>query len=229
MATDIIKQLRASKTPIATIAGVTIDKTSPMGDEFHGSAEALIAAGLITADQLPGRPGMPKVAATFYHGVLRNDRRHIPRDSGYLNICRPSKGKKITVRLGGLSDEERAMRLRTVQTEMGIHRPSQSIVRDESANSVEAFRDKATCLLVELLMLGCAAHRIHADSYPFELAAEDGGRLPLALRHVMSIFDSGKLRPVGGDRAQIDAARNDDAFQSFLRLQCIPADRGDHA
>ncbi len=78
-------------------------------DVYLGRAEDLIAAGLITADQLPGRPGENKTMRTFYEGVPRKPGANGPRDERYLSIKRI--GDRLEVTKGvpkAVADERRA-------------------------------------------------------------------------------------------------------------------------
>lgn len=70
----------------------------PSGNVYFGSAEALVSAGLICANQLPGQPGMAKFCVTFYGGELVGRGKHSTRDENYLYIQKT--GKKFTVTQG---------------------------------------------------------------------------------------------------------------------------------
>lgn len=53
-------------------------KDSVRGDEYIGTGEALAAAGLVRMDQLPGQPGMRKVAVSFRpDGSVATDNKNI--------------------------------------------------------------------------------------------------------------------------------------------------------
>lgn len=234
MANDIIRQLRAATTATnrtATIEGVTIDKTWCQFDTFSGTPAALIAAGLITADQIPGQPGMPKVSATFYNGVRCDDKGGcVPRDSGYLNICKNS-GKKVTVKVGGIPDDEKAARRAAGYAELMARRVAQS-KREELpkvALSELDYRKIAADLVMCLWRLASTEDRSNADDFPYELPASTAKSLLDPLRQVLDVFRSSSLQLVSPDRANLDKARKDDAFQAFLRLQCISVDGESHA
>lgn len=66
-------------------------------DEYRGTAEALISAGLVRADQLPGQPDMPKSCATFYDGrrIRRGMGTYGKRDEKYMHVL--TAGKKFTI------------------------------------------------------------------------------------------------------------------------------------
>lgn len=63
------------------------------GDHYTGSAEDLIAAGLVTADQFPGQPGRGKTMCTYYAGALVKKGAHHEHDEHYLSIRRYGRGK----------------------------------------------------------------------------------------------------------------------------------------
>ena len=207
---------------------IRVNKSHFSVDVYTGTIEALIDAGLVTVDQIPGQPGMPKYSVSFYNGEKAIKTHKVPRGPGYLNIQRSAGSRTITARVG-VCEEETARRIAAQKAKDNAWYSTREIYPGAAITSEEAYRATAERLLVELLMLGRTAYRIQADAHPFELTAGDGDRLLSALRQIMSIFRASQLQSVGGERAQIDAARNDDAFQSFLRLQCIPADGGDHA
>jgi hypothetical protein len=62
------------------------------GDVYLGSADDLVAAGLVKLDQLPGQPGRPLKRVTYYRGqqVLRDLRRgpRLPQDEHRLDIIK---------------------------------------------------------------------------------------------------------------------------------------------
>lgn len=216
------KTIIAEQTP-QTHRPVRIDKSHQTVDVYTGTIEALIAAGLVTADQIPGQPGMPKYSVSFYNGEQAIKTHKVPRGLGYLNIHRSAGSSTITVRVG-ICKAEQEKRAAACVKATAQARATQAARIEETA-----YRATAERLVFDLLTLGKAEYRAHADSYPFELSAGDADKLITGLRYVLTIFKVGQLRAVGSNLAQIDAARNDDAFQSFLRLQCIPADGGDHA
>lgn len=68
-------------------------------DEYSGiTAEALVSAGLVRDDQLPGRPGMPKSRITLYAGQLVSGGRSTERDEKFVQVT--VSGKKFQVSLG---------------------------------------------------------------------------------------------------------------------------------
>lgn len=75
------------------------------GDEWVGTADELIAAGLVARDQLPGEPGNNKVCVTYYRGNLVGKGSNAPHDENYLNIKRYGKHRFI-VRVGISIEEE---------------------------------------------------------------------------------------------------------------------------
>lgn len=232
MATNIIKQLQAAATKDATIAGVTISKAWTWCNTFCGTVEALIASGLITADQLPGQPNMPKVSATFYNGIRCDDRRRrVPRDLGYMNVSRPATGKKVTVQIGISIDEAKKRRAASnaeLAAQLEARRPQQSMLTHAGMSEAD-FRETASRLVMSLWLVGSADDRPSADVYPFELSKDGADKLLAALRQVMSIISSASLQSVTKERENLLKAQKDKAFQSFLRMQCIPSAGESHA
>lgn len=76
-------------------------------NEYSGTAEALISAGLVRANQLPGQPGMAKSCVTFYDDKRVPPGKQSERDEKFLRI--QTAGKKFTV-TQGISKEVEAER-----------------------------------------------------------------------------------------------------------------------
>lgn len=78
------------------------------GDRYLGKPEALIAAGIVTADQLPGQPGMPLTSATFVDGVRMDGRKaKCIRDSRWMQVTLTGNHVHVTK---GIPDDERERR-----------------------------------------------------------------------------------------------------------------------
>ena len=76
-------------------------------DEYFGSAEALVSAGLVRANQLPGQPGVAKSCVTFYGGKRVAPGKHSKNDEKFLRI--KTAGKKFNLKQG-ISKEVEAER-----------------------------------------------------------------------------------------------------------------------
>lgn len=237
MANDIIEQLRLAAAPSATIAGVTLSKAATWCDTLSGTVDALVAARIITADQLPGQPGMPKVSATFYNGKPWDQRRRrVPTDPGFLNIDRTAKSKKATVRIGITEDEKERRRAQN-HAQNAAHLARLQAKREEHIAvarrglSESEYRTMAFDLIVALWRVGSTEPRDigSVDLFPFEIAGDSADALRQALLRVQRIFESAPLQAVTPARAMLLKSREDSAFQSFLRLQCIPSEGASHA
>lgn len=78
------------------------------GDRYLGKPEALIAAGIVTADQLPGQPGMPLTSATFVDGARMDGRKaKCIRDSRWMQVTLTGNHVHVTK---GIPDDERDRR-----------------------------------------------------------------------------------------------------------------------
>ncbi len=90
------------------MAGVEVDVSDPPFDRYTGSAEALIRAGIITAEQLP-KPGSNQASflpdgRRAYQGIAKNSR----YSEGYRRVIRRPKERylvEVTV-----SEEEQKRR-----------------------------------------------------------------------------------------------------------------------
>jgi len=98
---------RSADAAAGAYPGVTYEATC-VYDCFSGSADALHAAAIVRAEQLPGSLGMPKTAVTFYNGQQVPRWQRCPHDEGYLNIA--ARGRRFEVRRG-LSVEVKAVRM----------------------------------------------------------------------------------------------------------------------
>lgn len=84
-------------------------KDSVWGDEYIGTGEALAAAGLVRMDQLPGQPGMRKVAVSFRpDGSVATDNKNIHE---LVKTITKSHKTRYTVWVK-ISDEEEEKRRR---------------------------------------------------------------------------------------------------------------------
>lgn len=78
------------------------------GDIYVGTAEALVAHGLVTVDELPGQPGRGNFAVTYYDSMQVKKYVKAPaEDEKWKRVAR--RGKKFEVSFG-LPDEERRKR-----------------------------------------------------------------------------------------------------------------------
>jgi hypothetical protein len=66
---------------------------SGWGDHYVGTAEQLVAAGLVSADQIPGALGKNKFTCTFIDGVPIKRGANYKRDERYLSVRRLGKLK----------------------------------------------------------------------------------------------------------------------------------------
>jgi hypothetical protein len=202
--------------------GVTVKKTCWWCDEYRGTAEALIASGIITADQLPGQPEGPKVAATYYAGVLRSPRENVPRDEHYLNIHRAKNGKKIRV-LVGLTKEESARRDAEQDARAAAKKEGRIAATVDQNREFRLLGKRLAWALWGLASMESRDDAWHQSNPGFNIElSEDGVRkLGEAVNKIWSIFDQDSLREVTPMRTAAIAAAADKKFQDFLVTQCI--------
>ena len=96
------------------------------GDVYLGKPEALIAAGLLTAEQIPGWPGMSSTSATFYDGQRVERYKRVPHDERWMQVTRIGTKVRLTK---GLGAEEKRVRL-AEKEEAERRRPKPDIGRD---------------------------------------------------------------------------------------------------
>lgn len=85
------------------------------GDIYRGKPEALIAAGLLTAEQIPGWPGMPSTSATFFKGARVERRQRVRHDQHWMQVTRIGNNIRL---VKGISIEEQRHRWDTRQAEI---------------------------------------------------------------------------------------------------------------
>jgi len=99
------------------------DDTHPEFKQFRGTAEELVGAGIVRRSQLPGCPGMPRVAATFHRGALQRPGRRVPHDEEFLRVRRAGAGRFIVQR--GRSAAEREERRARIEAQAALARAEQ--------------------------------------------------------------------------------------------------------
>lgn len=91
-----------------TRTGEAVKHECPGWDEWIGTPAALVEAGIVREDQIPGEPGRPKVMMTFHRGQRVTAGVCVERDETYVSIQRLS-GRRLRV-VVGLRADERARR-----------------------------------------------------------------------------------------------------------------------
>lgn len=76
-------------------------------NEYYGSAEALVAAGLVRSTQFPGQPGMAKCCVTFYGEERLGRGKQCNRDEKYLSIQTAGKKFRVAQGVSGEVQDER--------------------------------------------------------------------------------------------------------------------------
>ncbi|MFZ3081409.1 hypothetical protein [Rhodoferax ferrireducens] len=119
-------------------------------DEYIGTAEALVSAGLVRADQLPGQPGMPKSCSTFYDGqrVGRGTGTNGKQDEKYMHVF--TVGKKFAIRKGVMAEvaaERRAARDAEFTAEREFERVT-AAAKQKAEREVRHAATMAECALV---------------------------------------------------------------------------------
>ena len=152
-------------TAIKDVLGLTAKKGEYSDDFYSGSAEAIVAAGLLSMDLLPGQPGRNAASVAYrpVGGARMNDE-HWHEVPGYLHVSRGGSGRFQV--LLTLSREERARRAALREER----------ARDAQQASVEHRQDSMT---PERIMAG--ARRLF-DRAVNELGVEEAQRMLDALK-----------------------------------------------
>lgn len=115
------------------------------GDTYLGKAEALIAAGLVAAEQLPGAPGMPPTSTTFFDGARVDRSQRVPHDERWMNVVKYGKNFRVTK---GIAAEESRRRTAARQAEIEEHQRNQPRTDIGMDAALEAFNNASTLFKV---------------------------------------------------------------------------------
>jgi len=207
--------------------GVQLRTDCTWFDEYVGRPEALVAAGLVCLDQLPGQPGMRKVRVTiFADGTLPqgargvNDKRS--REPGAKTIERASKTTyRVRVILpvdeqerrkeaGRLAEQDYEMRMKSLSRPPRLDGKESGCAQSTfTVTTLDDYRDRVRTMsamafgMIERWMFNDAAA-------PFSFAPEERERL---LGHAQSIWHE-MSRLIGTGKV----VRKASAFRPTLRL-----------
>lgn len=99
--------------------------------------------------------------------------------------------------------------------------------RMNATSTTECFREH---LARQIRVLWLSVDGNDAKSaFPFALSARDVNRLRELLSDAHAILKTAAIVSLKDQAGSLDCARRDDAFQSFMQLQCIPAKGQSHA
>jgi hypothetical protein len=115
------------------------------GDIYLGKPEALIAAGLLTADHVPGWPGMPSTSATFFDGARVDRHQRVPHDERWMQATRIGNNIRLIKGIGAEEKRRREEVLRAEIEEEVRNQPKTDIGMDAA---LKAFNDASTLFKV---------------------------------------------------------------------------------
>ena len=129
-------------TVIHEVPGLARSARNDLADEYIGSAEAIVASGLVRADQLPGQPGLPLTVVTYRpEGTTRADGYYhsLP---GYIQISRRLDGQLRVV--FNVDAEERTRREAVTQQREDEADAAEEAVLAELPARVREYIEKAS-------------------------------------------------------------------------------------
>lgn len=100
-------QTYVPSTTIRTVPGVERSE-HPFFDEYSGTLEALVQAGIAEAHMFPGQPGRPNSSATYRPAGCTPNAQSCWRTPGYLTIHRAGHTGRFRARLTIATDEQEA-------------------------------------------------------------------------------------------------------------------------
>ena len=214
-------------------------KEYPHTNEYMGSAEQLLAAGLATIDEFPGQPGRAKVVTRFrLDGKPIPSRRGVQRsEASYREIRRA--GKKFTVVFQASDDEKKARQAahdaanrlynadwearRLEEARTASHRAWVERTAKEGPHNAAQARDKAfeaAGLHIDLLwdQIFCRTF----GAFHLDLTDEDRDVLSEAFEAIKIVVREATLKRRADLSVEIEqcrlamGARTDAPFQAFL-------------
>jgi hypothetical protein len=209
---------RASTIERARQHGVKVDTNCPWYDKCTGTAEALVAAGIITAAQLPGQSEGPRVSATYYRGALQVGGPRMPKDEHYKNIVRPPGGRRVKV-ICGLSAAERGRRRIADDASKAALREAS---RERQSLDSEKYRQYVQDLILRVWHATSSAARGICPSVeqPYRLVFESD-RAESIRRLLVNALEHVQQATVveHGSSPSVLRAKGDVAFQLFMTNQ----------
>lgn len=140
------------------------------GDYYFGRPDALIAAGLVGPDQLPGNAGMPRTSVMFVKGIQQPRTARPPHNQDWMQVAKIGRAFRVTK---GVTGEERERREQTEEDE----REARSRIKHDPGLSAahEAVRDASALFKVgdSVTVAGCAA--VISQGYGVHRTKEKGG------------------------------------------------------
>lgn len=206
-------------------------------DHYVGRITDLIDSGLITAEQVPGQPGLLKNCVTFYRGVMVAKYKKAPHtDEHYLQVqLRGRHNAAVNVGLSEADYERRGVewaaegearrRLEAAAAERKQNAKAAQVELDAMPKSHDEFRAE-TVKNAELMLCWFDSiskpKRFHGFTYDDELTEtlnELRGEILDALRYGTTHFDRARHEVIKtGWRSMM--ARGDDRFTTMLDAVC---------
>jgi hypothetical protein len=205
-------------------------RESAYSKEYIGTAAALIEAGLISASQIPGLPGLGKTCATFYRGQIVRRGVRFPRDEHYLSVRRT--GTKYIVEVYVSKAEREALwqkERRKRESEREAQRRSCKEADLAFQGDPQNLRDHMRLTLTMLSQLVT----VHTDGLRggrephFFCQIDPGGarQIVAALEDIREWIEEVEISSDPAHaQARLVSARDDQSFQGFLHAQCLKGD-----
>lgn len=201
-------------------------------DVYTGTADALIAAGFVRAEQLPGAPGVGSTCATYYKGQLirRGYSNKIVRDEQYMQVRK--QGRKFCVEVWVCAAELQRRRQRLEEERAAERAQIEREQQQEKARADETFRGDPANLRWQIKISLRVLTRLVADhtqgdhdqqeaNFLCRIAPEGISDVMEALSELTEWAESVEITPINRTHLRVQAARSDPAFQAFLQSQCL--------
>ncbi|QJW84351.1 hypothetical protein HK414_12940 [Ramlibacter terrae] len=193
----------------------------PRSDHYSGTADALIAAGVITAEQLPARS-----CVTYYKGAVVLGKKPT-KDENFLRIYRTSaKRTGVTKGISSAEVKRRADEDRQrIEAERKHTQEKKEAAYNADPENLRTLLDMGLRMVEGII----ADHAPGCEREDSERKSQldcrfDGDGVEAALAHIREVqiwLENVGISKVG-NRAlpAANAARLDKAFQAFLQSQC---------
>lgn len=198
--------------------GIRPQEHGPYLNRYIGTAEDLIAAGVIQPHHLPA-----KCAVTFYKGVKQSRGCRVDWDEHYLKVQR--KGRQFAVNVGVPRAERERRQARDRQAMQQQREAKAEQVLATFMAKPENLRASVLRLCRELAWTLASHtpgdHQRQAASWLCRFSPDGIEDVLDALSDVHEWIEAVTITPVADSEKRADAARRDKAFQAFLRAQCM--------
>lgn len=207
------------------------------GSVYHGTGEQIVAAGLLTAAQLPGAPGIPYSGVTYGMDVRSQELVRLDKDTACLSRSRAML--RTRVRRRGVDCFDVSVQLSAEAREKReAHLEQARALQEERKRAAAALAAMPSCAahfrsnmirlaeVVEALVVGCMAE---SESHGYSFSRDTINDFEIAAGALRSILETGTVEFDSRRHVQLVAAlraapaRADSTLQLLLANATVQA------